>query len=215
MRKFTAVDDNELITRLKNGGIGVIPTDTIYGVVACVDNQAAVERIYQLRQRSPDKPCIILVANRQQVLSPSLWQPAHKALADTYWPGPLSIIAPVGASVPAYLHRGTFTLAYRAPAYPELYRLLEATGPLIAPSANPEDESPATTLAEAEAYFGEHVDFYVDGGDLKGRQPSTLVRFTGQGVEVIRQGSLLVPEQGGMLVPEGFTGDTALSAPLV
>jgi L-threonylcarbamoyladenylate synthase len=68
-----------------------------------------------------------------------------------------------------------------------LRNFLEISGPLVAPSANPQDKKPARNIDEARKYFGEGVDFYIDGGDLEG-SPSTLVCFRGKKVELLRQG---------------------------
>lgn len=187
---FASTHDPNLIECLKQGGVVVLPTDTLYGIVARTTDERAVERVYRLRGRAPEKPCIILVADQWQITDNSLWTPAHFALAERYWPGALSLIAPVSGKTPHYLHRGTATLAYRVPAEPNLRKLLAATGPLIAPSANTEGEPPASTLNEAYVYFGDEVDGYVDGGQLADAQASTLVKIDGHHVRVLRQGAL-------------------------
>jgi L-threonylcarbamoyladenylate synthase len=190
VRQFTSLTDPNLIACLNSGGVVVLPSDTIYGVMARAADQLAVERVYRLRGRAPEKPCIILAADRRQIADDSLWTPKHAELAQHFWPGSLSLVTPVTAKTPAYLHRGTLTLAYRIPDYPELRRLLEATGPLIAPSANPEGQPPAVTVAEAQVYFGEHVDGYVDGGDLADHSPSTVVAVEHGQPKVLRQGAV-------------------------
>ena len=172
---------------LKNGGIGVLPTDTLYGVVASARNKEAVERVYTLKGRAPAKPCIILISSLTDLsvftvtLSPTLQSTLKK-----YWPGPTSIILPCAGEKFAYLHRGTHSLAFRLPKQEALIKLLQETGPLIAPSANPEGLTPAKTIEEARAYFGERVDFYEDGGTLT-NPPSTLIRINENGeVEKLR-----------------------------
>lgn len=189
MRQFKSLLDPQLTACLNDGGVIVLPTDTIYGVVAKTANQQAVERIYKLRGRAPEKPCIILVAGAWQIWDSSLWTNMHKKLADKYWPGPLSLVAPTTEKTPAYLHRGTHTLAYRVPDKPELLKLLTVTGPLIAPSANLEGEPVAITLDEAEKYFGDKVDGYVDAGSLANHAPSTVATIEDGKVIVLRQGA--------------------------
>jgi L-threonylcarbamoyladenylate synthase len=188
---FASLTDPALIACLNEGGVVVLPTDTMYGLVARASDRQAVERVYRIRGRAPEKPCIMLVAARWQITDMSLWTPHHTALADTYWPGALSLVAPT-ATTDAYLHRGTHTLAYRMPDRDDLRRLLTNTGPLIAPSANPEGQSPATTLQEAQAYFGDKVDGYVDGGTLAGDAPSTVVGIIDDKIHIFRQGVLHV-----------------------
>lgn len=191
MRVFTSLTDPDLISCLRSGGLVVLPTDTLYGLVTPAADQAAVERLYQVRGRAPQKPCIVLVGDRADITDTALWTAHHHRLADQYWPGPLSLVTPAVTSG-AYLHRGTETLAYRMPAHADLQTLLRQTGMVIAPSANPEGLPPATTLAEAYTYFGDAVDGYVDGGVLAGDQPSTVVAVVGEQPVVLRQGVLQV-----------------------
>jgi L-threonylcarbamoyladenylate synthase len=172
---------NSVITQtLKKGGIGIFPTDTLYGVVGRADNQKTVERIYTVKGRRPSKPLIILIASLSDLkkfgVSNSLIR-TNKKILDTLWPGPVSIILPVEKKALKkwrYLHRGTNSLAFRMPRKAALRNFLKRTGPLVAPSANPEGEKPAETIAEAKTYFGSRVDFYLSGGRKKGN-PSTLI----------------------------------------
>ena len=85
-----------------------------------------------------------------------------------------------------YLHRGTKSLAFRIPTSPELRKLLEKTGPLVAPSANWEGRKPASTIKEAQKFFGPNVEFYMDAGRVIGKS-STLIDFTGKAPLVLRK----------------------------
>jgi L-threonylcarbamoyladenylate synthase len=193
MRHFTSLADPKLIRSLMGGGVVVIPTDTVYGIVARAGDKIAVERMYRLRGRNPEKPCIMLVADTWQIKDTTYFSDEYKHLADKYWPGPLSLVCKVSNKTPEYLHRGTHTLAYRVPNSPELRALLRETGPLLAPSANPQDEPTATTITEAQDYFADDVDGYVDDGTLEGRAPSTVVTITTPGeLTIIRQGALRI-----------------------
>ena len=100
----------------------------------------------------------------------------------------MSIILSCGTSVPEYLHRGTHTLAFRVPDDPQLKNLLKESGPLIAPSANPEGLPPATNIEEAQKYFGDTVDFYINDGERAG-SPSTVISLGEDGsVVTVREG---------------------------
>jgi len=172
--------DIEVVQTLLSGGVAVIPTDTIYGVVALAANQKAVERVYSLKKRAPDKPCIILISNPNQML---YFGVDKKWLEKTakYWPGPNSLIVPTLGEGFDYLTRDTSSLAFRLPDKSDLISLIEKTGPLIAPSANPESLPPATNTTQAKKYFGNLVDIYIDGGDYSGALPSKLIDLaTGQ-----------------------------------
>jgi len=174
---------------LKEGKVGVLSTDTLYGLVAVATNEEAVKRVYALKRRAPTKPCIILIASLGDLATFHIkLTEEQKAIIQTYWPGPTSIVLACDDSVPEYLHCGTRTLAFRLPADARLQELLRESGSLIAPSANPESLPPATTVAEARGYFGDAVDFYLDGGALSGA-PSTLISINEHGeVIVIRKG---------------------------
>jgi L-threonylcarbamoyladenylate synthase len=188
MRIFDRLTSPDVIQLLKDGAIGVIPTDTVYGIVASADNEMAVNRLYATRPRDPEKACIVLIGNLDQITDVAAWHDADVRIIERYWPGPVTIALPITDRTPSYLHRREQTMAYRLPDFPDLQKLLLQAGPVIAPSANPEGLPPATTLAEAQAYFDDRVDFYVDGGTLTG-QPSTLIRPDHGKVIVLRQGA--------------------------
>ena len=173
---------------LKRGGIGVIPTDTIYGIVASAFDQTAVGRVYALKKRTPTKPCIILISSIDDLALFSIeLSSEQRAALVRYWPGPTSIIVPCGSDVPEYLQRGTGTLSFRLPNDLVLFDFLRESGPLIAPSANPEGFPPATTVLEARDYFNDSVDFYHDGGTRAGK-PSTLIVLSPSGTATILRG---------------------------
>lgn len=194
----------EIISSLKQGGIGVLPTDTIYGIVACALNAKAVERVYEVRRRRPDKPCIILIADVSDLsrFGITVDQSTHQ-LINKLWPGAISIILPCEHEDFSFLHRGTKTLAFRLPASDALRVFLRATGPLIAPSANPEGMQPATTIGEAKIYFDDRVDFYlpVQAPAQNGLKipligaPSTVVEIRKGKVVVLRQGAADINEE--------------------
>lgn len=192
MRLFKSLTDPHLVDCLNGSGVVVLPTDTVYGIVARASDQQAVERMYRLRGRAPEKPCIVLVADAWQITDTDKWTYQHKELGAKYWPGPLSLVGPTTEKTPFYLHRGTHTLAYRIPDDAELRKLLSATGPLIAPSANPEGKPTATTIKQAQDYFGDTVDGYVDGGKIANRAPSTVAGVKNGDIHIFRQGALRI-----------------------
>lgn len=171
-----------------------MPTDTLYGVVGQALNKETVARIYTVRRRSPEKPFIILVSDEEQIhqLGAKVSISAQ-AVLKKYWPGPVSIVLPCEEAEFFYLHRGTKTLAFRMPKDQWLRDLIAQTGPLVAPSANPEGLPPAKTIAEAQEYFGNDVDFYEDDG-RRHSEPSTLITIKDGKVIVLRQGSVVIPE---------------------
>lgn len=184
-----ASDSDELVSILKSGGVGVLPTDTLYGLVGSALKEKTVERIYDMRKRSRSKPMIILISKGEDVKIFGVELDTEtQAVLDELWPGKVSVILPCEILDFSYLHRGAKTLAFRVPQNDNLIKLLAQTGPLVAPSANFEGESPAKTIDEAREYFGENVDFYVDEGELNS-EPSTLVAFEDSRLVVKREGA--------------------------
>ena len=162
---------------LKRGDIGVLKTDTIYGLVGSALNEETVKRIYTVRRRNPKKPLIILIGSLRDLhLFGIELSPRVRGILKRIWPGPISVILPCEQKKFSYLHRGTNSLAFRMPKKDALQHLLKATGPLVAPSANPEGLPPSNSIQDAYAYFGDTIDFYVNGGNKKG-EPSTIIEI--------------------------------------
>jgi len=181
--------NKNVVAGLRRGGIAVIPTDTIYGVVGSAFSRTAVERIYRLRRRNVKKPMIVLLASVRELSRFGVRvDAAIVSFLHRVWPGKVSVILPVKDKRFAYLHRGTSTLAFRIPPLKSLRALLKKTGPLVAPSANPEGKSPARTVNEAREYFGDDVDIYVDKGKCPAH-PSTVVALRWGRITLVRRGS--------------------------
>lgn len=174
MRQFGSLAEPELVDLLKNGAVGVIRTDTLYGLVAKAADEKAVARVYSIKRRADTKPPIVLISSTDQLLDPA--PGTYLGFLKSVWPGPNSIIMPA-PSAPLWLTRGTGTVAYRIPDLPELTDLIAKTGPLIAPSANYEGEMPAMNIEQATSYFADEVDFYVDGGEVEANNPSALYKL--------------------------------------
>lgn len=173
------------------GAVGVLPTDTVYGLVARASDQAAVKRLYDLKLRE-GKPGTIITANIEQLETLGLKRRYLKAV-EQFWPGAMSVIIPCGPEL-EYLHEGVGSLAVRIPDDENLQKLLEQTGPLLTSSANHPGEPTAMNVDEAKAYFGDKVDFYEDGGDLSGRAPSTIIRVVDDAIEIVREGAVKIRE---------------------
>ena len=184
--RMNIVTFDEATSLLQRGKIGVMPTDTVYGLVASVMEPAVAERFYELKQRE-QKPGTLIAASTEQLRELGVAQDEINTV-EQYWPNPLSAVLTITGN--KHLHQGVGTLAMRVVANPDIRRLLETTGPLITSSANQPGEPPATTIDEAIAYFGDAIDFYVDGGTIADVLPSTIIRPTPGGIEVLRHGSI-------------------------
>src|SRR3989344_1556184 len=180
----------EAIELIKNGKIGVLPTDTIYGLVGSALSPRVVERIYAVRKRSGNKPFIVLISSINDLhLFGIVPDEKLRIFLEKNWPGKVSIIIGGVDEKYKYLHRGEGSIAFRLPDKKELLDLISQTGPLVAPSANHEGETPAKTIAEAKNYFGGAVDFYIDGGTLED-EPSTLVKYDHGEFVILRKGAV-------------------------
>lgn len=179
----------EAIAILKGGGVGVLPTDTVYGLVARAADPAAVERFYALKQRE-QKPGTVVAANVEQLLELGIPE-NYLRRVEPWWPNSLSVEIPLGENLD-YLHQTTGRQAFRVVADKQLHKILEKTGPLVTSSANHPGKPGAVNIKQAQDYFKDKVDFYVDGGDLSGRAPSTIIRISDEGIDVIREGAVKI-----------------------
>ncbi|MDP3732970.1 MAG: L-threonylcarbamoyladenylate synthase [Candidatus Daviesbacteria bacterium] len=166
----------DIVNLLKKGEIGVMPTDTIYGIVGSALNPQTVEKIYQLRKRAKNKPFIILISSLDDLKKFDIkLSKEQEVFLKKIWPNPVSVV----------LH----SLAFRIPKNEKLLALLREVGPLVAPSANIEGEPPAQNIAQAKKYFGTSVAFYIDGGSII-TEPSSLIELEDDGsFNILRQGN--------------------------
>ncbi len=169
---FTSLSDPELLARLEQGAVGVIPTDTVYGLVAKASSQTAVERLYATKPREL-APGTMIGPSVESFIELGFASRQLETVAH-YWPAALSVVLDA-ANVAPYLKQRRDAIPVRIPDKPELQALLQRTGPLMTTSANAPGEPTSTTIGMAEEYFGDAVDFYVDGGDLSGHPPSTII----------------------------------------
>lgn len=188
MKDFISVTDPELVKMINNGLVGVIPTDTIYGLVGLASSESAISRMYGLKKRERQPGTII--ASSVQQLEVLGFPQADLQLMTKFWPGPISVVLSANG-VANYLKDGLGSLPVRIPNYPELLDLLSQTGPLMTTSANLPSAPRATNIEQAKSYFGDSVDFYVDSGDLSGREPSTIIGFDETGeIQIFREGAI-------------------------
>lgn len=176
----------DIVNLLKKGEIGVIPTDTIYGIVGSALNPQTVEKIYTLRKRAKNKPFIILISSLDDLKKFGIkLTKEQEVFLKKIWPNPVSVILPCQLKKFIYLHRGKNSLAFRIPKNDKILDLLKEAGPLVAPSANYEGQKPSENIGQAKKYFGDKVDFYIDGGELTAK-PSALIELSDAGVKVLR-----------------------------
>ncbi|HCP08244.1 MAG TPA: threonylcarbamoyl-AMP synthase [Candidatus Moranbacteria bacterium] len=178
----------KIIEILKKGGVGVLPTDTLYGLVGSALSEKAVGRIFEIKKRDTKKPLIVLISSLEELKLFGIKIDRNmENILEKIWPGKVSVIFPIKNKKWNYLSRGTDSLAVRFPKKKKLIELLKKTGPLAAPSANPQGQEPARNIAQAKAYFKQRIDFYVSGGSLKSA-PSAIIAFQKGRVIIKREG---------------------------
>jgi L-threonylcarbamoyladenylate synthase len=176
---------------IENGGVVVLPTDTLYGIVGKAESKKAVAKIYKIKARDMNKPFIVLITSYKDLdlfgVKVEKWQ---EKFLQKFWPGKVSVILLCLSKKFEYLHRGTKSIAFRmiSKRNNNLFNLINSVGPLVAPSANIEGGKPAETIQEVQNYFSDKVSLYINDGK-KNVEPSTLVRLEDNNWVVLRQGA--------------------------
>lgn len=179
------------ISILKQGGLVAFPTDTVYGLGAGANNQQAVAKVYQVKERPKDMALPLLLAHTSQInevaypVPPIAW-----LLADKFLPGALTIVLYKSNSVLDIVTGGGSTVAVRIPAHPVPVALTEDLGPIVGTSANLSGKPSALTADEVCSQFGDRIDLVIDGGRCPGGRESTIVDVTGEVPVVLREGAI-------------------------
>lgn len=199
----------EAAALLKAGRLVAFPTETVYGLGADGLNPEAVGRIYAAKGRPATNPVILHVADAG--CAPALvadWSPQAQALAARYWPGPLTLVLPASARVPAVVRAGGPSVALRCPDHPVALALIRAAGrPLAAPSANRSQHLSPTLAQHVASSLGEVVDLILDGGATASGLESTILDLSGPRPRILRPGPIPPGELAALLGPvELWTG---------
>jgi L-threonylcarbamoyladenylate synthase len=183
---------DEAVWVLKQGGLVAFPTDTVYGVGAHAFLPQAVEQIYHVKGRPRSKPIPILLDSAESLaevaegIPPEAW-----ALAERFWPGPLTIVLRRGPSIPDVITAGGPSVAVRVPEHEFALRLIGAAGgALAATSANLSGHPDPVTAQEVLGYLEGRIDLILDGGPCPGGQASTVIDLTGVSPTLVRPGPI-------------------------
>ncbi len=204
---------------LRDGGLVAVPTETVYGLAARADSDAAVAAIYRAKGRPDFNPLIVHVADLAQAQAIAVFDGRALALAAQFWPGPLSLVLPKrdDAALAAAVTAGLQTVALRCPAHPVMRALLEASGlPLAAPSANRSGSISPTSAAHVAASLGVKVPLILDGGICEAGIESTIVALRAYGGwQVLRPGPITEAQISAVLGTQSdvVTSDAGIEAP--
>lgn len=197
---------------LLSGGLLAVPTETVYGLAGNGLEAKAVEKIYEVKGRPAVKPLSLMVAGPEamDVYCPEVPESA-RALAERFWPGPLTIVLRARDSIPSIVLAGGSTVGLRCPDHPLTLTLLREAGiPLAAPSANPSGEPSPKTAQEVLGYFDGQIEGVLDGGPCGLGRESTILSMVQKPYRILRQGALPAEDIADALVEQmtvvGITG---------
>lgn len=201
---------------LRAGGLVAVPTETVYGLAARADSEAAVAAIYRAKDRPGFNPLIVHQPSAETARALARFDARADKLAQRFWPGPLTLVLPAvpGAVVPA-VTAGLDTVAVRVPAHPAMRALLEETAlPLAAPSANRSGAISPTTADHVLASLGGRIDAVLDAGPCERGLESTIVAVRDAGWQILRPGPLAAEAIGDVLgLPLSDETGTRIEAP--
>jgi L-threonylcarbamoyladenylate synthase len=188
---------------LVEGRLVAFPTETVYGLGANALDPAAVQKIFEAKGRPLTSPLIVHVATVAMARNlASHWPPEADALAERFWPGPLTLILPKAAHVPDLVTAGFPSVGIRIPAHPVALELLRACGiPLAAPSANRFTQLSPTTAEHVGQGLGDRVDLILDGGPCKVGIESTVLSLSGPTPRILRPGQITQSEIEAVIGP--------------
>jgi len=192
----SGVDVERAARLLLGGGVVAIPTETVYGLAATARDAIAVRRVYDLKGRPASHPLIVHFADAEGAGEwAQHWSPETDALAQRFWPGPLTLIVERADFVPDFVTGGLSSVALRVPDHALTLQLLRVVGDgLAAPSANKFGLVSPTTAQHVRTDLGNGVDYVLDGGPCRIGVESTIVDCTVDPPQILRPGAVTVED---------------------
>lgn len=184
---------SEAVEKLRRGELVGLPTETVYGVAADATNAEAVARIFAAKDRPQFNPLIIHVASLAQAERHGVFDARARALAERFWPGPLTLVVPQTDSpeIARLATAGLDTIALRAPAHPIARAVIAAAKiPLAAPSANRSGSISPTSAADVANELGDRLGLILDGGRCEAGLESTVVGLIDDEAYLLRPGAM-------------------------
>jgi len=182
----------EAVEILKNGGIVIYPTETVYGVGCDPLNREACEKVQRIKKREDNKTLLLLACSLSQVEDfAGKLSEIPQRLADIFWPGPLTMVIKPVKDVPDYLLGRSQGIAFRVTSNPIAASLASEFGrPLTSTSANLTGKTPMLTFEETLNIFGDNADIVLENSESLHGKPSTVVDLTSKHLAIIREGSI-------------------------
>lgn len=191
---------------IKSGGLVAFPTETVYGLGASALDDAAVRKIFAVKNRPANNPLIAHICDKDMLgmvaknVSPEMY-----TLFDTFWPGALTVVLPKRENVPCSVTAGGDTVAVRCPSHPVANALIRLSGvPIVAPSANLSGKPSPTCFEHVNADLFGKIDGIIDGGECEIGIESTVIVQTGpKALKILRPGAVTAQ----MLEKKGFEAE--------
>ena len=184
----------QALEALNNHQVIAFPTETVFGLGVFYDDKQAYELLNQVKRRKEDKPYTMMLSKVEDIDKYAYVDNKYQKLINKFMPGSLTILVKSKANVPGYVTHDTGVIGIRIPSNKEALDLLNyVKKPLLVPSANRADQSPARTCEEVVAIFGDEVKVVVPG-QIGSGEPSTIVDLTGPELKVVRKGPIPLEE---------------------
>ena len=184
----------QALEALNNHQVIAFPTETVFGLGVFYDDKQAYELLNQVKRRKEDKPYTMMLSKVEDIDKYAYVDNKYQKLINKFMPGSLTILVKSKANVPGYVTHDTGIIGIRIPSNKEALDLLNyVKKPLLVPSANRADQSPARTCEEVVAIFGDEIKVVVPG-QIESGEPSTIVDLTGPELKVIRKGPIPLEE---------------------
>jgi L-threonylcarbamoyladenylate synthase len=183
---------DEAVAALRAGELVVYPTETFYGIAADPFSARAIERLFAVKGRDPQNPIALIASDTAMAfrVAERITEKTRR-LARAFWPGPLTLVLPAREEIPRAMVGPNGGVGVRVSPHPIARAICERIGgPITATSANLSGAPPARSLAQARSALGARISVYLDGGELRGVSPSTVVDCSGDAIRVIRAGAI-------------------------
>ena len=183
---------SESRTVLKEGGIVVLPTDTVPGIGCLANNPAAIARLFELKERPANLPIPVILADALDIRHYALDLPVtFLKLADRFWPGPLTIVVGSNGKIDPAVGGGLATLGFRVPDATLLRKIVRAAGfPMALTSANPHNAQPSTSHETLLTWWDNKVDLIILGESKAAGPPSAVIDVSDDPPRILREGFL-------------------------
>jgi L-threonylcarbamoyladenylate synthase len=189
-------DIQKAIAILMNDDLVAIPTETVYGLAGNIYSEKAVKKIFSTKKRPHFNPLIVHIPSIDSLKNVVSYVPEKaQLLAETFWPGSLTLVLKKNPNIPDLITAGKDTVAVRVPNHPLTLELLQKLPfPLAAPSANPFNSISPTKPEHVAHYFENEIELILDGGPCKNGIESTIIGFENDEPVLYRLGALSVDE---------------------